>query len=90
MLTLQEVKGEDLEFIIESVHFIQADNHVGFYALFILWCCAADWPTEYIFFLEMKQGVCLPNQLERTASLLVMVNVMKGGGRAPPTLTSLA
>jgi hypothetical protein len=24
-----------------------------------------------------------------TATLLVMVNVMKGGGRAPPTLTSL-
>jgi hypothetical protein len=32
----------------------------------------------------------LPTQLERTvytATLLVMVNVMKGGGRAPPTLT---
>ncbi len=25
-----------------------------------------------------------------TATLLVMVNVMKGGGRAPPTLTSQA
>ncbi len=34
--------------------------------------------------------VCLPTQLERryTATLLVMVNVIKGGGRATPTLTS--
>jgi hypothetical protein len=31
--------------------------------------------------------VCLPTLY--TATLLVMVNVMKGGGRAPPTLTSL-
>jgi hypothetical protein len=29
--------------------------------------------------------VCLPTQLERT---LVMVNVKRGGGYAPPTLTS--
>ncbi len=26
-----------LEFMIESVHFRTADNHVGFYELFILW-----------------------------------------------------
>jgi hypothetical protein len=39
VLPYKEVKAEDLEFIIESVHLIQADNHVGFYALFILWFC---------------------------------------------------
>jgi hypothetical protein len=27
-----------LEFISEAMHFIKADNHVGFYELFILWC----------------------------------------------------
>jgi hypothetical protein len=34
--------------------------------------------------------VCLPTQLEGayTTTLLVMVNVMRGGGRASPTLTS--
>ncbi len=36
--------------------------------------------------------MCLPTQLERTytATLLVMVNVMRGGRRAPLTLTSQA
>jgi hypothetical protein len=33
--------------------------------------------------------VCLPTQLGAyTATLLVMVNVIREGGRAPPTLTS--
>ena len=27
----------EMEFITESVHFIQADNHFGFHELFILW-----------------------------------------------------
>jgi hypothetical protein len=46
--------------------------------------------TEYIFLLEMKQGsVSAHSAGAYTATLLVMVNVVKGGGRAPPTLTSL-
>jgi hypothetical protein len=46
----------------------------------------------HIFTSDETGLVCLPTQLERTlytATLLVMVNVMKGGGRAPPTPTSL-
>jgi hypothetical protein len=47
--------------------------------------------TEYIFLLEMKQGysVSAHSAGAYTATLLVMVNVMRGSGRAPPTLTSL-
>ncbi len=46
--------------------------------------------TEYIFLLEMKQGsVSAHSAGAYTATLLVMVKVVKGGGRAPPTLTSL-
>ncbi len=43
--------------------------------------------TEYIFLLEMKQGHAV-----YTATLLVMVNVIKGGGRAvhPPPSPSPA
>ncbi len=45
--------------------------------------------TEYISLREMKQGQCIcPLSWRYTATLLVMVNVMKGGGRAPRTLTS--
>ncbi len=45
--------------------------------------------SQSTYFPRDETGlVCLPTQLERTATLLVMVNVMRGGGRAPPTLTS--
>jgi hypothetical protein len=46
--------------------------------------------SQSTYFPRDETGlVCLPIQLERThATLLVMVNVMRGGGRAPPTLTS--
>jgi hypothetical protein len=37
----------------------------------------------HIFTRDETGLVCLPIQLERTLQL--MVNVMKGGGRAPPT-----
>ncbi len=59
MLPYKEVKGADLEFIIESVHFIQADSHVGFYALFILWCC---WLTDSLWRapVEGDDGAALP------------------------------
>jgi hypothetical protein len=45
----------------------------------------------HIFTRDETGLVCLPTQLERTliGTLLVMVNVMNEGGRAPPTLTSL-
>ncbi len=45
---------------------------------------------EYIFLLEMKQvSVSAHSAGTYTATLLVMVSVVKGGGPAPPTLTSL-
>ena len=43
----------------------------------------------HIFTRDETGLVCLPTQLEHSATLLVMVNVMKGGVRAPPTLASL-
>jgi hypothetical protein len=43
--------------------------------------------TVHIFTKDETRLVYLPTQLDRT--LLVMVNVVKGRGRAPPTLTSL-
>jgi hypothetical protein len=39
--------------------------------------------------LKKKKSVSAHSAGPYTAALLVMVNVMKGGGRAPPTLTSL-
>jgi hypothetical protein len=39
-------------------------------------------------YIGRDKTLFLPTQLERTLQL-VMVNVVKGGGRAPPTLTSL-
>ncbi len=44
--------------------------------------------TEYIFLLEIS-SVSVHSAGAYTATLLVMVNVKKGGGRAPPTPTSL-
>ncbi len=50
----------------------------------------ANRSTVYIFFLEMDRvNVSAHSAGAYTATLLVMVNVMKGGGRAPPNLTSL-
>ena len=44
----------------------------------------------HIFTREEKRvSVSAHSAGEYTATLLVMVNVIKGGGRAPPTLTSL-
>ncbi len=46
--------------------------------------------TEYIFLLEMVSVSASAHSAGAyTATLLVMVNVLKGGGRAPPTLTSM-
>jgi hypothetical protein len=46
--------------------------------------------TEYIFLLEINRvSVSAHSAGAYTATLLVMVNVMKGGGLAPPTPTSL-
>jgi hypothetical protein len=43
--------------------------------------------TQSPYFPRDEKGlVCLPTQLERTLQL-VMINVMKEGGRATPTLT---
>ncbi len=43
----------------------------------------------HIFTRDETGSVYLPTQLESyTATLLVMVNVIKGGRRAPPPLTS--
>ncbi len=55
----------------------------------VIFTCRRVWCTEYISLQEMKQGQCIC-PLERTLQLYwcMMVNVIKGGGRAPPTLTS--
>jgi hypothetical protein len=47
--------------------------------------------SVHIFTRDETGLVYLPTQLEHTlhATLLVMVNVVKGGGIAPSTLTSL-
>jgi hypothetical protein len=44
-----------------------------------------DWSTEYIFLLEMNMIIVSVHSAGAyTATLLVMVNVVKGGGRATP------
>jgi hypothetical protein len=47
--------------------------------------------STYCILVEMKQGQCTVSAQSAgayTATLLVMVNIIRGGGRAPPTLTS--
>ncbi len=48
-----------------------------------------DWSTEYIFLLEMNMIIVSVHSFGAYTQQLVMVNVVKGGGRAPPTRTSL-
>jgi hypothetical protein len=48
------------------------------------WFCSLE-HRVHIFTRDETGLVCLPTQLERTLQVIVM----KGGGRAPPTLTSL-
>ncbi len=53
----------------------------------MIWATA--WTTEYIFFWRWNRvSVSAHSAGAYTATLLVMVNVKRGGGRAPRTLTS--
>jgi hypothetical protein len=53
------------------------------FSLYLL--CGRGKHRVHIFTRDETGLVYLPTQLERTATLLVMVNVMKGDGRAPPS-----
>jgi hypothetical protein len=64
-------------------------NARPFYKLFTLFIqlfpISRSWSTEYIFLLEMKQGsVSAHSAGSYIATLLVMVNVMKGGWAFSP------
>jgi len=45
----------ELELITESVYFIKADNHIGFYELIILWANPPV-PTSCYMYVSWKEG----------------------------------
>ncbi len=75
--------------VSQDVGYIAYTTH---YTKLPIWCVLT---TEYIFLLEKKQGYCIcpsahsAGAYTATATLLVMVNVVKGVGVHPPTRTSL-